>query len=207
MDTTSQAGYMLAVFKGNISEAARFIAKSTVMGKKGAKDYRRTLRRALKGEGISKTEQQRINNAFNLRIRKQEGLTATEWKQKKAIAQEEYNGRMYPEQYCVFTEAEVEGLINDAKRAESTFKRLGIPYGITMFAEYAFTRSDGIVFNKTFYAKARNDPIVLAKDCVDITFTGVLEKKMAWETGAGSDSGQGDITEQLVRWCVRIFKV
>ncbi len=207
MNTQQQLTFLLAVFEGNIKKTADFIRESTVGGKKGAKDFRRTLKRGLANKELSAENQKRIDNAFRLRIYKKEGLTSAEWKQKRKISKEEYGGRVYPEPYCTTTTTGIPALQAQASTTEAVFKRLGIPYGITVKYAVNYERDDGVKFDKAFYAKARNDPVNLSRDCVLEATQSVEQKKMAWETGAGRDSGQSATNETLTEYCIRFFGV
>ena len=207
MNTQQQLAYMLAFYEGNIKKTADFIRQSTVGGKKGAKDFRRTLKRGLNGQELSADNQKRISNAFNLRIYKKEGLSSADWKQKRTIAKEEYGGRVYPEPYCTTTTTGIQAVQDQASRTEAVFKRLGIPYGITVKYALNYQRDDGVDFDKVFYAKARNDPVNLSRDCVLEATQSVEQKKMAWETGTGNNSGQAATNETLTEYCIRFFGV
>jgi len=207
MNTQQQLTYLLAFFQGNITKTSDFIRESTVGGKKGAKDFRRTLKRGLTGKELSADNQKRIDNAFRLRIYKKEGLTSAEWKQKRTIAKDEYGGRVYPEPYCTTTTTGIPAVQAQASRTEAVFKRLGIPYGITVKYAVNYERDDGVDFDKVFYAKARNDPVNLSRDCVLEATQSVEQKKMAWETGSGGNSGQSATDESLTEYCIRFFGV
>jgi hypothetical protein len=207
MNTQQIAAYILAYFDGNISIASAFVAKSTVGGKKGAKDFRRTFKRALSNKELSAENQKRFSNAFNFRIYKQEGLSSADWKQKRTIAKEEYGGRVYPEPYCTTTTTGIQAVQDRASRTEAVFKRLGIPYGITVKYALNYQRDDGVDFDKVFYAKARNDPVNLSRDCVLEATQSVEQKKMSWETGTGNNSGQAATNETLTEYCIRFFGV
>jgi len=206
LDYIENARYILAVFNGNLTAAAKFASQSQSNGSSGAKDYRRTFKRALKGEGITDREQKRINNAFNRRVRKVEGINKTNWDEKRATADKDYGGRMVAEakEYDGTQEQMIQS-IKDAQRLQAAFQRNGIPYRATVRDDYHYDRADGVSFDMSFYGKCSN-PTNLFIDCIAEAELNAFNSRQSWESGAGNDSGQGAVGYPTKR-TVRVYAI
>lgn len=150
ISTTDKARLILAEYDGNISEAAAFVGGSS-------KDYRSQFRQVVKGNRKTNAKTDRKFNAAFGRLRLKTGQTKAEWKSKVTNAKKNYRGRIIPEAH----ESRAR-----ANATQAAFKRLGVPYMVSLSQKIDVFDKAGDFITYIKYAKKLNYGPVLADDSV-----------------------------------------